>query len=628
MATLLRSFNELTQWQPFCITSQTYCSGEGEYNICREQRLRCAEQGVDCREPCRLGRRDDYPRNGWDADVVDIGPNNEVINNVPNDQVVGLRGVVSHPSGAGFATLPIPHTNIVNFHTFRKQAAILKECRDRRESNTASVFPAVPAESEPDILSTNRSGLREPETPSFGSKTASMPGVQQLRATQAKAGGRTPSRPRVHNVHEVTQKREAESPNSFKGFDADDGVDGLCIQTLSEAVDQDIKDRAASSRDPAAETRSSSSQCNQDDWSEGQVRVLVIFRSDENESEAPDRIERWCRACKITDVQTLKVSQASEHMLMRILTDALTALGARCSPGDVCTVFLARLPELSNPEEVTPSFSSPIFLSCLPRHVTVVCISDERNSLERVGLDEKSLQKNWSDNLRAIVMLVSSQRPCKGSFFVDVLLETSRALSLLDGPCGLHSQAFFEELSDQAYDLAAILGVGAPQMSIHAHPNNDIASDVRWPIAKAPQNGARKRSVSRNSLDGLIIPCANESVERRETHYANIAKVVACTQVRASRSRELHLPQSSEIGNMVDNDDTKADSPSSHCRKGRAGNSGTPKKRRSARSTSGKAPKNAGSVPGNIDQMAAMFSGGFLDKAGRDPRGLSRSHAS
>ena len=51
---------------------------------------------------------------------------------------------------------------------------------------------------------------------------------------------------------------------------------------------------------------------------------------------------------------------------------------------------------------------------------------------------------------------------------------------------------------DKALDLAV---VEPPYLSIHAHPVDELASIVRWPIAAVPRNGARKRSQSASTRE-------------------------------------------------------------------------------------------------------------------------------
>merc|ERR1719506_874598 len=191
-------------------------------------------------------------------------------------------------------------------------------------------------------------------------------------------------------------------------------------------------------------------------------------------------------------------------------------------------------------------------------------------------------------------------------------MNTSHALSLLDGPCGLTCDVFYDELFDQASDHARVSRVSLPYLAIYAHPESSLPSNVRWPVAAVPRNGAHKRS-AQSYLDQIAEDAkedAKEFNERRQPYFANIAKVVACTEARMV----LH---GSPAVSPEQNESLTATATSV---KGRRGSSDTPKKRkcrsnshRKQRSeSSGPAPAN--SVPGNIDQLSALFSGGLIHK--------------
>lgn len=371
---------------------------------------------------------------------------------------------------------------------------------------------------------------------------------------------------------------------------------------------------------------------------EGRIHVLICFGTAESDSESCSdaslsRVELWCHLCSITDVQTLDVASASEETLDRTLRHGLLALGARCSPGDICVLFVARLPDMagrrSDADATTwqarkeLSLRRQFFTSSLPPRVTVVCISDAAHTIEHVGLDEKLLCESQNANFRAIVMLVSFSR-CRSSslvsatrrhaLFVDALMQTSHALSLLDGPRGLTCLHLFEELSDQATDLASASGMTAPHLSLHAYPKTELANSTRWPVAKAvPLNGACSPSSPRKPQTSSLQP---ES-DRRQPNYANISKTLAYTEAAECRAPQFKdgAPSLTSFFSLQQDSVKESVGTTTKRKKSRSTSN---KNRPSGRNNSGnKAPGRANSqAPGGIDQFAAMFSGGLLDNAG------------
>merc|ERR1739848_822686 len=70
------------------------------------------------------------------------------------------------------------------------------------------------------------------------------------------------------------------------------------------------------------------------------------------------------------------------------------------------------------------------------------------------------------------------------------LLRAFDALSFVDGPCSLSCRDVLTEVGEQAQDLATEACMPLPRISVHGHPCNNTAADIRWPIAPQTRNRA------------------------------------------------------------------------------------------------------------------------------------------
>lgn len=363
----------------------------------------------------------------------------------------------------------------------------------------------------------------------------------------------------------------------------------------------------------------------EEDWGVGSVRVLIVCGSQGNDEKDKsqdllEQLRQWCQLCKVDEVDTVLLPQDAAGG-SRLLADALTALGAKSQSGDVCVLILAELMStqlfLNGGSGVQAMASRHLFLSTLPPRLTVVCISDSASTLESIGLGASTLAASWDANLRAIVMSLAFEEAAadRGSLLLQTLHHMKRSLSLAEGPCGLTCAAFFEELTDQAFDIAAKASLSPPALSMHAHPSEKLPSIVRWPVAALPLNGARRRgrSASRGPPQNLSSP-TDRAEEKQDAprKFFNLAKVVACTEA---------LPD--DATTVPDALASQESSPSKPSRKSKeSGDSSRSKSRRkhSEGASSHRRKRGSSNAPTNIDQFSAMFSGGLLNKATRDTR--------
>lgn len=261
--------------------------------------------------------------------------------------------------------------------------------------------------------------------------------------------------------------------------------------------------------------------------------------------------------------------------------------------------------------------SRHLFLSTLPTHLTVVCISDSASTLESIGLGASTLAASWDDQLRAIVISLAFEESArdKGQLLVRTLEQTKSSLSLAEGPCGLTCAAFFEELTDQAFDVAAKASTNPPTLFMHSHPSDNLPSIVRWPVAALPLNGARRRA---RSLSASRMPTPNAESPVRK--FFNLAKVVACSE--AAPDLEAYFSFAPNIEPTTNN--VAGNQELSPAKSPKRSKSSASKSRRSLQSLEGgsqqRRKRGSSNAPTNIDQFSAMFSGGLLNKASRDTR--------
>lgn len=233
------------------------------------------------------------------------------------------------------------------------------------------------------------------------------------------------------------------------------------------------------------------------DWCTGAVRVLLATGSGPESSE---RIEHWCGTCGISDVTILSFEGCTAADADRRLGQSAAALTKRCQPGDTVVLHIAGLED--------PAIIGISLAGQLPAKITVVCIVDSRASLLLLGLDEESVCAVQDRSLRVVAMLLvqeCSASPCaaasaaQADFSAKAMLRAADALSLSDGPCSLSCRDFFQEMSDQASELAARTRVALPHTELIFFSTGAFdageaevvdASTIRWPLAAAPRNQA------------------------------------------------------------------------------------------------------------------------------------------
>jgi len=256
------------------------------------------------------------------------------------------------------------------------------------------------------------------------------------------------------------------------------------------------------------------------DWSTGVVRVLIITRGGVpscQEATRSARLEQWCQKCNIHDVTFAVLNLDSEidgeHTEPSVTSARFRAavrepLLQRTQPGDTWVLLVAGLdlPESSvDTTDVSDASRAIVLVDEFPAHVTIVCLTDSRKCLERLGLQDAALA---SLGVRMVTMMLlsvgtlgdESEQNQRRDLCTSAMLRAADALSLADGPCSLSCDDFFQELTDQALGLAASSKI-SPQAVLRTYPqDDDLATIVRWPIAALPRNSVGSKLGDGDSL--------------------------------------------------------------------------------------------------------------------------------
>jgi hypothetical protein len=229
------------------------------------------------------------------------------------------------------------------------------------------------------------------------------------------------------------------------------------------------------------------------------------------------RLERWCEKCNIHDITfvALEVDSglASEteepsDVSARLRSAVRDPVLPRTRPGDTWVFLFADLdlpPCLGDSREASEAATrealggdAAVFpFHSLPAYVTIVCLADSSDCLERLGLHDTALSSLGERTFRMVSMLLisvgalsdESEQKQRRDLCASAMLRAADALSLSDGPCSLTCDDFFQEFSDQALGLATSGKSAAPQAVLCTYPQDtDVANKVRWPIAAVPRN--------------------------------------------------------------------------------------------------------------------------------------------
>lgn len=130
-------------------------------------------------------------------------------------------------------------------------------------------------------------------------------------------------------------------------------------------------------------------------------------------------------------------------------------------------------------------------LEVLPPLISLVCIADSCEVPKAMGLEKLAAADRELRFVEIIISVAASKDPGASpdqELCTSAMLRAAGALSLADGPCSLSCHAFFNEVADQAHDIAAAASVPLLAVRLSAQPAEDLAAVVRWPLAARPRN--------------------------------------------------------------------------------------------------------------------------------------------
>lgn len=228
---------------------------------------------------------------------------------------------------------------------------------------------------------------------------------------------------------------------------------------------------------------------------QGRTRVLMAsdvsgVKKNRPQEDSLARIQTWFQNCGLEN--TLVAAD------IRQFGESAMSFAECCQPGDTCALILSGMSAFEIPEEERIEVSGMTggailsdFWQCLPRGITVVIMADSDNIF--TGMEFEDIVE--SKNLKLMVFALSFDEKVSHtsrSFLCNMaMLQAADALSLADGPCKLTCLDFFQEMLEQAEDLAEDWGLPKPKPFLKSLPENSLAN-TRWPLSRAPRELARE----------------------------------------------------------------------------------------------------------------------------------------
>lgn len=226
----------------------------------------------------------------------------------------------------------------------------------------------------------------------------------------------------------------------------------------------------------------------------GRTRVLMASddvgehreRKCKSQQDCLTRIQAWFEKCGLENT-----SVAADT---RQFGESAMSFAECCQPGDTCALILsgifAEVPEEERTEVAgTPILSS--FFQALPLGTTVVILADSDRAF--TGMDfEAAMDREVKLLVFALTFSEEVSTQSRSALCNLAMLQAADALSLADGPCKLTCLDFFQEMIEQAEDLASDWGLAQPKPFLRGMPDDSLPSSTRWPLSRAPRELARE----------------------------------------------------------------------------------------------------------------------------------------
>ena len=226
--------------------------------------------------------------------------------------------------------------------------------------------------------------------------------------------------------------------------------------------------------------------------SEGRTRVLMASEVGvRSRSDCLARIQTWFQNCGLEN--TLVAAD------VRQFGESAMSFAECCQPGDTCALILSGMSAFEIPEEerieVSGTAGAAIlsdFWQSLPRGMTVVIMADSDEIFAGTDFEDIVATKDLKLLVFALAFDEEVSDTSRSSLCNMGMLQAADALSLADGPCKLTCLDFFQEMVEQAEDLAEDLGLPKPKPFLKCLPESSLASNTRWPLSRAPRELARE----------------------------------------------------------------------------------------------------------------------------------------
>lgn len=220
-------------------------------------------------------------------------------------------------------------------------------------------------------------------------------------------------------------------------------------------------------------------------------RTRVLMASDVPATRGRDclRIQAWFQNCGLEN------SLVSSDP--RQFGESAMSFAEGCQPGDTCALILSGM-SYEIPEERTEVAEMAgeavlfDFWQSLPRGVTVVIMADSEHIFSGTEIEDVVMAKGLKLMAFALTFPRKVLDSSRSSLCNAAMLQAADALSLADGPCKLTCLDFFQEMMEQAEDLAEDWGLPRPQPFLKSLPESSLAANTRWPLSRAPRELARE----------------------------------------------------------------------------------------------------------------------------------------
>eukprot|EP00438_Fugacium_kawagutii_P011033 Skav204823 [mRNA] locus=scaffold3914:222802:224466:- [translate_table: standard] len=275
------------------------------------------------------------------------------------------------------------------------------------------------------------------------------------------------------------------------------GTEDLRVESIVESLHL-ISDTLVVEPDESPEVSDSERvKCSQGAEMMGRTRVLMATdvlpatTCGRGREDCLMRIQAWFQNCGLENTQTVSSDP-------RQFGESAMSFAEGCQPGDTCALILSgmscEIPEEERTEVAEMAGGAVLFdfWQSLPRGVTVVIVADSEHIFSGTVIEDVVMAKGLKLMVFALTFPGKVSDSSRSSLCNAAMLQAADALSLADGPCKLTCLDFFQEMMEQAEDLAEDWGLPRPQPFLKSLPESSLAATTRWPLSRAARELARE----------------------------------------------------------------------------------------------------------------------------------------